>query len=85
MTRDWQPSSDYEVGDVLTSSWENSSSRINLVVIGVNKNAGRGSCAYQTLIIKVEGHPWSEGVLFKRKSLTKHTAHYNYKRLNEQV
>ena len=85
VNKDWQPSPDYKVGDILTSCWENSSYHVALIVLQVNKNATRGSCAYQTLIINVEGRPWPEGALSRRKSLTKHTAHHEYKRLNERV
>ena len=86
VNKDWQPSPDYEVGDVLISCWDSCSYHINLVVVEVNKNASRGDCAYQTLIINIDAHPeLSEEVMFKRKGLTKHTAHHNYKRLNERV
>jgi len=90
VNKDWQPSPDYKVGDILTSCWENSSYHVTLIVLQVNKNATRGSCAYQTLIINVEPAqgctlPWPEAALSRRKSLTKHTAHHEYKRLNERV
>ena len=88
VNKDWQPSPDYKVGDILTSCWENSSYHVTLIVLQVNKNATRGSCAYQTLVINVEcnGRPLPhEAALSRRKSLTKHTAHHEYKRLNERV